>query len=351
MKSKFSLVLINAALLCALVVSCGGGAPESGQATPAPESQPTVNLNDNTVSASAEVVAGKWANLAFMVGGPKVDILANEGNTVKAGEILALFPEDAIPQTIINAKADLITAKSALDNLLIADTALAQTVIALRDAEDAYNQAFNYRESLNGLITSEEIITKKKNTPFGQIEVQEIKKTEGYADKYTIAKADEKLALTTAQLDNVKRELTRLQNLQTSPDVIAAQTRVAAIESIINQSSLVAPFAGTVVELYMNSGEMVSPGAPILLLADLSTLQVKTTDLNEVDVARVQIGDPVKVTFDALPDITVTGKVTEIALKNAPGSGVYFNVTIALDEIPEALRWGMSAFVEIQVSK
>jgi multidrug resistance efflux pump len=351
MKSKFSLVLINAALLCTLVVSCGGGAPESGQTTPVPESQPTVNLNDNTISASAEVVAGKWANLAFMVGGPKVDILVNEGNTVKAGEILALFPEDAIPQTIINAKADLITAKSALDNLLIADTALAQTVIALRDAEDAYNQAFNYRESLNGLITSEEIITKKKNTPFGQIEVQEIKKTEGYADKYTIAKADEKLALTTAQLDNVKRELARLQNLQTSPDVIAAQTRVAAIESIINQSSLVAPFAGTVVELYMNSGEMVSPGAPILLLADLSTLQVKTTDLNEVDVARVQIGDPVKVTFDALPDTTVTGKVTEIALKNAPGSGVYFNVTIALDEIPEALRWGMSAFVEIQVSK
>ena len=351
MKSKFSLVLINAALLCTLVVSCGGRAPESGQTTPVPESQPTVNLNDNTVSASAEVVAGKWANLAFMVGGPKVDILVNAGDTVKAGEILALFPEDAIPQTIINAKADLITAKSALDNLLIADTALAQTVIALRDAEDAYNQAFNYRESLNGLITSEEIITKKKNTPFGQIEVQEIKKTEGYADKYTIAKADEKLALTTAQLDNVKRELTRLQNLQTSPDVIAAQTRVAAIESIINQSSLVAPFAGTVVELYMNSGEMVSPGAPILLLADLSTLQVKTTDLNEVDVARVQIGDPVKVTFDALPDITVTGKVTEIALKNAPGSGVYFNVTIALDEIPEALRWGMSAFVEIQVSK
>ena len=351
MKSKFSLVLINAALLCTLVVSCGGGVPESGQTTPVPESQPTVNLNDNTVSASAEVVAGKWANLAFMVGGPKVDILVNEGNTVKAGEILALFPEDAIPQTIINAKADLITAKSALGNLLIADTALAQTVIALRDAEDAYNQAFNYRESLNGLITSEEIITKKKNTPFGQIEVQEIKKTEGYADKYTIAKADEKLALTTAQLDNVKRELARLQNLQTSPDVIAAQTRVAAIESIINQSSLVAPFAGTVVELYMNSGEMVSPGAPILLLADLSTLQVKTTDLNEVDVARVQIDDPVKVTFDALPDTTVTGKVTEIALKNAPGSGVYFNVTITLDEIPEALRWGMSAFVEIQVSK
>lgn len=351
MKNKFNLVFISAVLLCAVVVSCGGGAPEREQTDSVPESPPAVNLNDDIVSASAEVVAGTWANLTFMVGGPKVEVLVSEGRKVKAGEVLALFPEDAMPQTIINARADLILAKSTLDNLLIADTALAETVIALRTAEDAYNQAFNYRESLNGLIVSEEIVTEKEDTPFGPIEVKKIKKTEGYADKYTIDKADEKVALTVAQLEDVKRELTRLQNLQTSPEVVAAQTRVAAIESIINQSTLVAPFEGTVVELYMNSGEMVSPGAPILLLADLSTLQVKTTDLNEVDVARVQIGDPVKVTFDALPDTTVTGKVTEIALKNAPGSGVYFNVTITLDEIPEALRWGMSAFVEIQVSK
>jgi len=350
-KNKFSLVFISAVLLCALVVSCGGETPESGQTAPVPESQSTVNLNDDIVSASAEVVAGTWANLTFMVGGSKVEILVNEGKKVKAGEILASFPEDAIPQTIINARADLIIAKSTLDNLLIADTAIAQTVIALRTAEDAYNQAFNYRESLNGLIVNEEVVTKKEDTPFGPIEVKEIKKTEGYADQYTIDKADEKVDLTAAQLEDVKRELTRLQNLQTSPDVVAAQMRVAAIEAIINQSNLVAPFDGTVVELYMNSGEMVSPGAPVLLLADLSTLQVKTTDLNEVDVARIQIGDPVKVTFDALPDTVVTGKVTEIALKNAPGSGVYFNATIALDEIPDALRWGMSAFVEIQVSK
>jgi multidrug resistance efflux pump len=96
---------------------------------------------------------------------------------------------------------------------------------------------------------------------------------------------------------------------------------------------------------------MVSPGVPVVLIADLSTLQVQTTDLNEVDAARVQIGDTASVTFDALPDTVVTGKVTNVALKNAPGSGVYFNVTITLDELPAELRWGMSAFVEIQPSQ
>ena len=179
MNKKYSLAIFSAILISALLVGCSGGAPANEQPAAAPQSQSAVNLNDDIVSASAEVVAGKWANLAFMMGAPKVDILVEEGNIVKAGDVLALFPNDALPQTIINANADLIIAKSALDNLLIVDTALAQTVIALRNAEEEYNQAFNYRKTLNGLITSEEIVTKKKDTPFGQIEVQEIKKNGG----------------------------------------------------------------------------------------------------------------------------------------------------------------------------
>lgn len=73
---------------------------------------------------------------------------------------------------------------------------------------------------------------------------------------------------------------------------------------------------------------------------DLSTLQVKTTDLNEVDVTRIQIGDIVDLSFDALPDTTVTGKVSEISLKNTSGSGVYYDVFIKLDEIPQQTPLG-----------
>jgi multidrug resistance efflux pump len=350
MKKNYGWVLFSATLIVVLLVGCSGSAA-SEQLTAEPQPQSLINVSDDIVSASAEVVAGKWANLAFMVGAQKVDVLVKTGTTVKSGDVLASFPEDVLPQGIANAKADLLIAQKSLDDLLNTDTALAQSVIAVRDAQKAHDKAFDYRDSLNYLITYKETVIKKENTPFGVIEVPTIKEYEAYADATTIAKADEDLALKKALLENAQRELDRLNDLQNSPEAMAARTRVAAIESVINQSKLIAPFDGTVIELYLNSGEMVSPGAPILLLADLTTLQVKTTDLNEVDVARVQIGDPVKVTFDALPDTSVTGEVTNISLKNAPGSGVYFNVTITLDEIPAALRWGMSAFVEIQVSK
>jgi multidrug resistance efflux pump len=333
----------------ALIVGCGT-AVENGE-TAVSDLQPLININDDIVSASAEVVAGRWANLAFMLGAERVEVAVKSGSKVETGDVLALFPDDALPQGIVNAQADLILAQKSLDDLLDTNTALAQTIIAVRDAQKAYDKAVDYREGLDGLITYKETVIKKEKTPFGVVEVPTIREYEAYADKTTIAKADEDLALKKALLDDAQAELDRLINLQNSPEVQAAQIRVNALESVIRQSKLTAPFDGTVVQLYVNSGEMISPGAPILLLADLSTLQVKTTDLNEVDVARIQVGDTVKVSFDALPDTTVTGKVSEISLKNAVGSGVYYDVFVMLDEIPEGLRWGMSAFVEIQVSK
>lgn len=347
MKSIPKLLIIL--ILSGLVTACGA---MTGSAQPVQaETQPPIAVADDIVSASAEVVAGKWANLSFMLGSEKVIVSVKTGDKVKAGDVIASFPDDALPQGIINAQADLILAQKSLDDLLKTDVALAQTAIVLRDAQKAYDKAADYRKGLNGLITYKETTIKKEQTPFGTIEVPVVKEYQAYADKTTIAKADEDLALKKALLDDAQRELDRLINLQNSPEVQAAQIRVNALESVIRQSQLTAPFDGTVVQLYVNSGEMVSPGAPILLLADLSTLQVKTTDLNEVDVARVQVGDPVKVSFDALPDTIVTGKVSEISLKNAVGSGVYYDVFITLDEIPDGLRWGMSAFVEIQVSK
>lgn len=308
-------------VLSVLVTACGAmtGNTEPAQADP----QPVIALNDDVVSASAEVVAGKWANLAFMLGSERVNVSVKVGDKVKAGDVVAFFPDDALPQAIINAQADLLLAQKALDDLLDKNTALAQAVIAVRDAQKAYDKAADYREGLNGLITYKETVIKKEKTPFGTIEVPVVKEYQAYADKTTIEKADEDLALKKALLDDAQRELDRLINLQNSPEVQAAQIRVNALQSVIRQSQLTAPFDGTIVQLYINSGEMVSPGAPVLLLADLSTLQVKTTDLNEVDVARVKVGDPVKVSFDALPDTVVTGKVSEISLKNAVGSGVY----------------------------
>lgn len=347
MKNRLSTLPSVVLIVSILLAACSAG--QEADAIPT-DTAPLIPLDDGLLTSSAEVVAEKWASLAFMVGAQTVEMKVVVGDTVQQGDLIASVPDTALPQSLINAQADLILAQQSLDNLLASNTALAQATIQLRLAQEAYDKAADYRDSLNEPITFTEVKIKEERTPGGIIEIPVTKKYQADATEDMIVKADEDLALKKSLLDDAQREQDRLTDKQSSPEVIAAKTRIAAIEAVLNQSKLFAPFDGVILETYINTGEMVSPGAPVVLIADLSTLQVKTTDLNEVDAARVQVGDPVTVTFDALPDTIIAGKVSNIALKNAPGSGVYFNVTIALDEIPGQLRWGMSAFVEIRAA-
>jgi multidrug efflux pump subunit AcrA (membrane-fusion protein) len=88
------------------------------------------------------------------------------------------------------------------------------------------------------------------------------------------------------------------------------------------------------------------------MVGDLSALQVETTDLDEVDVARVQIGQQVGLTFDALPDRVLAGHIVRIAPMATPGQGATtYTAIVALDETDPALRWGMTAFVDIEVER
>jgi HlyD family secretion protein len=83
----------------------------------------------------------------------------------------------------------------------------------------------------------------------------------------------------------------------------------------------------------------------------MSNLHIETTDLSEVDVARVSLGQPVHVTFDALKGKTLIGRVTRIApMSSATQGGVNYTVLVELDQLDPALRWGMTAFTDIQVS-
>ena len=109
-----------------------------------------------------------------------------------------------------------------------------------------------------------------------------------------------------------------------------------------------APFDGVVSQVFINQSEWVAPGSPVLLVADLGNLQVETTDLGEIDVAKVSVGDRAVVTFDALPDLSLEGRVVSIAPKADEGPGVNFPVLLELNEIPASLRWGMTAFVDIE---
>jgi HlyD family secretion protein len=86
------------------------------------------------------------------------------------------------------------------------------------------------------------------------------------------------------------------------------------------------------------------------VLADLDRLQARTTDLTELDVARVAVGQPVVITVDGLPEVKLEGHVARIGLRAEDYRGdVVYPVYVEFDEEVPELRWGMTALVEIDV--
>jgi multidrug efflux pump subunit AcrA (membrane-fusion protein) len=131
-------------------------------------------------------------------------------------------------------------------------------------------------------------------------------------------------------------------------DVDRANAVLAQMQATLAQASLAAPISGTVVSVDAAPGETAVPGRVLFVIGDLTDMRFETTDLSERDVASVQVGQKATVFIEAL-GAEFTGKVVDIArTSETVGGDVVYKVTIALDEQPEGLRWGMSADISIQ---
>jgi HlyD family secretion protein len=140
-------------------------------------------------------------------------------------------------------------------------------------------------------------------------------------------------------------------------EVAAAEADVASATASLQQAlvsladtELRAPFAGAVAQLNINAGEQVSPNAPVVVLADLANWQVETEDLTELDVVGVTATTPVMLTFDAIPDLEIPGRVKYIRPLGTDNRGdIVYAVVIEPTQQDRRLLWNMTAVAEFQV--
>ena len=115
-----------------------------------------------------------------------------------------------------------------------------------------------------------------------------------------------------------------------------------------------APMSGVVIKRGVELGETVTSGVSsfnagtvLFTVADLKSLIIRV-NLNEVDIAKVHVGQPVRVSLDAYPQKTFTGKVSFVAPSAELVEKIkVFKVEVTLDELGDSFRTGMSANVEI----
>jgi HlyD family secretion protein len=109
---------------------------------------------------------------------------------------------------------------------------------------------------------------------------------------------------------------------------------------------MTAPFDGVITTIDLTEGQSVTPAEPVIHLADFSQWYVETTDLDEIQVTKIDPNKPVTLTVDALPGLTLTGTVDRISMDYTEKSGdILYTVRIHLDGSDPHLMWGMTMSV------
>lgn len=396
MNNKIALRALYLLLIAAVLVlpACSQGTPDLTE-----ESNSAI-LEDfqPVVSATGIVLPSKRVVLSFPTPGILDAIMVEEGEMVEKGKnLMALEGREQAHAALDATRLELILANQNLDEVhRTAELVSAQTQLALANAQDAFEDAeYNWRVQQEGyrasqstidatqaslVIAEEEVDRAKSNydSYSGRSEddaqramalialssarsardaaLRNLNWYLGHPSETDQAILDAKLSITEAELGVAEQNWTRVKN---GPDpetlervearVATAKAQVKAAETALSLLILEAPFAGTISEIHTQEKEWVAPGQPLIVFADLQTLRVETTDLNEIDAAQIEIGDFAIITFDALADLEVEGKVVYIASKSTEGSGVNYKVILELTDVPEKVRWGMTAFVDIEI--
>ena len=273
------------------------------------------------VSASGKIQPKRFVNISADTMGRVTGLAVNEGDRVKTGQFLLQIDPRNLRSRVESGEASLQAARSQAEQLRLS---LETARLALKRAEDDFKRQQDLWKA--GLTTRE-----------------------------TFERSDNELKTRQADLR------TQEQQLQTQQSRL--QQERATLESArydLSKVRIESPINGIITRRNIEEGETVvvgtmnNPGTVLLTVADMSVIEAEV-EVDETDIPTVRVGQVAKVTVDAIPDKTFTGKVTEIGNSPIQATGqtggtsqaTNFKVVVTLDgEIPE-VRPGFTCTAEV----
>jgi RND family efflux transporter MFP subunit len=251
---------------------------------------------------------------------------------IKVGEILNNWRDiiktqtasDDLVTTINNAISNLNTIRNYFDDMttLFALNSLSSDQNGQSTLNSAKNTAASARSSMDSSISSLTSTLQSYNNSLFQL--QEAKSNLAVQQE---PPSKDDSAVSKANLDNAEANL--------------ANAEVAYASRIIT-----APFDGQIGGLTASIGQQVSSSDSLGTL--ITSEKVIGVTLNEIDAAKVSAGNPVTITFDSLPNVSITGKVSYIDPLGTVSQGVVsYSVQISMDEQNDQIKTGMTATVAI----
>lgn len=409
---RLGLNVLAVGLLLGGCTPAAGDAPAvaDGEAS---EGVPVVSdANQNGIFAEAIVEPARVITLRAGVGGKVLDIGADEGESVPLGMLLVRIDdadaqlgvrraeaglEDAQAQLAVaqagtrdeqiavlagqvaaadaevarlTAQRDITTAGIAEADAIDAQAALLRAELAHEAADESHDDTMvcydiptadgGEREYCPTLGTLEEMARARMEAAYAGLQASRAQLDAVLAGQDPAVAASQASVETAiaarqaaeAQLALAEAGARREVVAVTAAGVAQAQAGLAQAQEALEMYRIEVPFDATLVDLLVSVGDTIAPGTPVATLATLDRLQVRTTDLTELDVTQVAPGDSAAVTFDAVPDEPLSGAVIRIDPLGTPQFGdVIYDVLIALDSVPDWVRWGMSAEVDVGISE
>ncbi len=323
----------------------------------------------STVTASGEVRPVRYIKLTSEVPGRILEIFVNAGDQVNKGQALVRVDPTQLQSS---QEAQFAATQASINDVQNARNGVASAQQSLVVAEAAVSQARQQTVSAEiDLKTAEREL--KRATNLVESNVMSRSEYDAARDRYDQAKAKME-----AQNIAVKEAIERANQQRVA--VKEAQTSVKSSESRANQQQAIlrgqssqrekatqySPLTGVVADIPTRVGEFAVAGlstTSLMTIADMSTINVEV-NVDETEIANVDVGQTVKVKVDALGEKEINATVTQknpLAIAKSDTTGGLsnrvnvqeakeFKVTIKLDvsdEVQKKLRPGMSATATI----
>jgi len=273
------------------------------------------------VSASGKIQPQHLVNISADTMGRVTDLAVEEGDRIKKGQFLMQIDPRLLASAAQQAEASLAAAGSQMEQLRVASESAKAALKLAQEASNRQQQLWK-----QGLTTKEALDTAENQLKMRQADANS-------ADKQ-IETQKLRMRQEQASFESAKYSLSKVR-IQSPIDGIVTRRNIEEGETVV-------------------VGTMNNAGTVLLTIADMAVIEAQV-EVDETDIPSVSLGQPAKITIDAMPGKTFTGKVTEIGnspiqtttASSSATTATNFLVKVTIAEVIPDLRPGFTCTADI----